>query len=286
MKKFLFTAERKIELEKKAENVSEVKQTEQYSGVLSGLFWKKSKLIRIILLFSLFSCSDQFSERQQFLNELGTEKSASFELLTDSYERFLNTNFPNKSGVVEQSREFVIQLIEDREPFNSDSLNAIQVLTELERTELRKDIFLFFGESYEPTYDVEQFLPVREQVNIDLSEVENDFENLPSSDTIELSEKQKLINLEREDKQEEARKWYTYSNESGLYNYALAKVFESDTSFLSYCEIRYYGLSPALTPELTELELWKNQLPLIVDFYFLAILRRYGKYVIKDPNRR
>ena len=43
MNKFLFSAERKIELKEKSENVIEVKQTEKYSGILSGLFWKKLK---------------------------------------------------------------------------------------------------------------------------------------------------------------------------------------------------------------------------------------------------
>ena len=41
MNKFLFSAERKIELKEKSENVIEIKQTEKYSGILSGLFWKK-----------------------------------------------------------------------------------------------------------------------------------------------------------------------------------------------------------------------------------------------------
>jgi hypothetical protein len=250
------------------------------------------KLIRTIFLISLFNFSSQLSERQRFLNELGTEKSESFKLLNDSYELFLKTNFPNKSGLGEQSREFIIRIIEDREPFIFDSLIAIQVITEFERTGLRKDISLFYGESYKPTYDVEQFLPVREQSsNVNLSEVDDDFEDLIPLDTIELSEEQKLINLERERELEEARKWYTYPNKNGLYNYALAKTFKSDTSFLVYCELRHYGLAPALTTKYSELpehelKRWKNQVPLMVDYYFHAILGRYGKYVIQAPNKR
>lgn len=247
------------------------------------------KVFRTIIFLSLFSCSGQPSERQQFLNELGNEKSESFEFLTDSYELFLKINYPNISRVGEQSREFMIQIIEDHEPFIFDSLNAIQVLTELERTGLRKDIYLYYGEIYKPTYDVEQFLPIVEPSNVDFSEVDDDFVDLLPLDSIEISKEQKQINLERERELIEERKWYTFPNENGLYNYALSKTFKSDTSFVTYCEVRYHGLSPDLTTALSEiseheLELWQNQLPLMVDFYFHTILGKYGKYVMEAPT--
>jgi hypothetical protein len=244
------------------------------------------KFIQALLILLLFSCTEKSSEQQQFFSKLDTEKAESFKILTNNYKKFLDENFPTKSGIGEQSREFIKRMLEHQVPLSFDSLNAIRVIIKLEQTRLRKDIFLYSDESYKSTYNVEQFLPERGQNNIDLGQVDENFEDIFPIDSITISEEQKRINLKRERELEETRKWYTAPNENGLYNYALAKAFKSDTSFLAYCELRQSGLSPSLTTEYAELpeaelELWKNQIPLIVDFYFHGILWRYGKYIKK-----
>ncbi|WMN06907.1 hypothetical protein QYS48_34205 [Marivirga arenosa] len=240
------------------------------------------KFIQILLILLLFSCSQNHSEQQEFFSELGTEKTESFKTLTKNYKTFLDENFPSKSGIGEQSREFIKRMLERKEPLSFDSVNAILVLREFERSGLRKDIFLYIDESYNKAYNVEHFLPERGQKNIDLGPINENFEELFPIDSIKISKTQKQISQKRERELERNR--YIIPNENGLYNYALAKAFKSDTSLLAYCELRQSGLSPALTTEYAELpeaelKLWKNQIPLIVDFYYREMLWRYGKYI-------
>ena len=242
------------------------------------------RFIQALLIFLLLGCSEKSTEKQQFFIELGTEKAESFKIFTTGYIKFLDENFSNKSGLGEKSREFIKQMLNQDVSFSFDSLNSVRVLMELERTGLRKDIFLYDNESYQLTYNVKQFISERRQNKIDLGEVDENFEDIFPIDSIELSKEQRQINLRREQELEEARKWRTYPNENGLYNYALAKAFQSDTSFLVYIETRQQGLSPSLTNQYAELpedelELWKNQIPLLVDFYLHGILWKYGRYI-------
>jgi hypothetical protein len=241
------------------------------------------RLIQALLVLLLFCCSEK-SSKQRFLTEIGPEKAESFKILTTSYIKFLDENFPNKSGLGEKSREFIKKMLNQDVSFSFDSLNSVLVLMELERTGLRKDIFLYDNESYQSTYNVKQLLPERRQNKVDLDEVDENFEDIFPIDSIELSKEQRQINLKREQELEEARKWRTYPNENGLYNYALAKAFQSDSSFLVYIELRHNGFSPSLTTKYAELPedelaLWKNQMPLLVDFYLHGILWKYGRYI-------
>ncbi|MBR08791.1 MAG: hypothetical protein CMP48_14080 [Rickettsiales bacterium] len=250
------------------------------------------RIIRTIFLLTLLNLANPSFGQQKFLNELGTEKAESFIKLVNSYEQFLQLNYPTIEGKGERTRAFMLQLIEGQDPFKYDSLNAVQIINELEQSGLRKDIFLYVGEVYEPPYNIEQFFPDRE-VQVDTSEIDDDFggdgfDEYLESITNELTEEQKRINEERDRKREENRIWQLENTADGLYHYALLK---SDTSLSVYCEIRYYGLTPAITQTLLdfptdELEDWRVQLPFVVDYYFGNILFRYRRHIKQATNKR
>ncbi|MEQ8471650.1 MAG: hypothetical protein RIC35_10705 [Marinoscillum sp.] len=230
--------------------------------------------------------------QQEFLNELGTDKAESFNKLVNSYERFLQLNYPTIEGKGEQTRAFMLQLIQVNRTWKYDSLDAIDIIKDLEQSGFRKDIFLYEGEDYEPTYDVAQFFPETE-VQIDTFEIDDDF-GIDGLDeylqlvTVEPTEEQRKIKEERDLKREENRIRPFENNPNGFYHYALLK---SDTSLSVYCRIRYYRITPAITQTLlgfptNKLEDWRVQLPLVVDYYFGNILFRYGKYMKQATNKQ
>ncbi|MEM8940317.1 MAG: hypothetical protein AAGC64_13335 [Bacteroidota bacterium] len=238
------------------------------------------RITRIHFFLTLLNLANLSFGQQEFLNELGPEKTESFEELVNSYERFLQLNYPTIEGKGERTRAFMQQLIDNKEPFKFDSLDAIQIISELDRTGLRKDIFLYEGETYEPTYEIERFFPEIE-VKPDTSEIDDDFndENIDYSkiDTsswetflakylAQLPPEERRREEEREKKRIERKKWSSNPNPNSLYHYALLK---SDTSFIAYCWLRYDGLTPAISQTLLdlladELEHWKTQMVFVL----------------------
>lgn len=240
--------------------------------------------------------------QQEFLNELGTEKAESFNKLVNSYERFLQLNYPAIEGKGEQTRAFMLQLIQEDMPLKYDSLDAIGIITELEQSGLRKDIFLFEGEVYKLTYDIEQFFPETE-IEIDTSEIDDDFgdprfdyskidtsswEVFHARYLAQLPPDERKREEEREKKRIERRKWSPNPNPRSLYHYSLLR---SDTLFVAYCLLRYDGLTPAITQTLLDfptddLENWQPQIVFVVDYYFGSILFRYRRYMKQATNNR
>ena len=158
-------------------------------------------------------------------------------------------------------------------------------MQELEESGLRKDIYLYQTENYEKEYSIEQFLPSRASSTIDLGVLDDDFEELATSGTKELTNEQKLLNKKRKEERDNFIKTRPYTNQNGLFLFALSKAMKADSSFTGYCESKYFGFdfSPTLIAHgyldsLTEAEYseWKNKIPLVIDFYLFHLLVKYG----------
>lgn len=121
------------------------------------------RIIRTLILLTLFAGTNASYGQQEFLTELGPEKAESFQKLMDSYRSFLNTNFPSTSNLGEQTRKFMMGMVNEK-PLTYDSLDAIRVINSLEQSGLRKEICLYSGEIYDSTYNLRQFL-TEEYVN-------------------------------------------------------------------------------------------------------------------------
>lgn len=243
--------------------------------------------ITLLLFFiTLFGCSGRQTEQGLFYEELGSKKGRSFKLLIDSYEQFLESNYPDNKSLGERTTEFLNQILKDSLALTFDSINAVRLLAELEKSGLRQDIYLYQTENYDQVYDIDQFLPEQEPSEIELSEVDDDFEDIFPIDTFELSEEQKLLNQKREEELYEYIRTRPYPNENGLFLYSLSKSLQADTNFIAYCQLKRMGLdfSPALLASgylnnltETDYERWENKIPLAVDIYLFKLLVRFGK---------
>lgn len=245
--------------------------------------------MRNALIFSLlliFGCSSKQTEQEIFYKELGPKKAKSFKLLMESYEHFLTLNFPQKTSVGARTSELLNQILKDSLNLTFDSLNAVRLLAEIEYSGLRQDIYLYQTEDYKSVYDMGQYLPEPEPGTIDLSEIEDDFEDIFPIDTIKLSEKQKLLNQKKEEELQEYIRTRPYPNENGLFLYSLSKSLNADKNVIAYCQLKRQGLdvSPAILADgylnnLTEqdYESWQNMIPLAVDIYLFELLVKFGK---------
>ncbi len=249
----------------------------------------KLRIIRTFFFLTLLTSANFSFGQQEFLDELGTEKAESFRELMASYQNFLNTNFPNASSLGEQTRKFMMNMVND-EPLNYDSLEAINLITSLEKSGLRKEIYLYADESYDSAYNLRQFLTAEQADEIDEIIALNNREiDVPDSlkwkvffqkHLESLPPEQRKKEEEMEARRNEGRKWASTTNPKSLYHYALLKT---DTSFYTYCLIRI-ELFPAITEALTELsndelETWNVQILFMVDYYLGNILFRYRRYM-------
>lgn len=209
----------------------------------------------------------------------------------DSYRNFLKINFPTTSGLGEQTQEFMMRMLNE-EPLSYDSLDAINVITSLEQSGLRKEIYLYSDESYDSTYNLRQFLTEETANKIDENIALNNREMITNDslkrkwdaifqehfDQLPPDQKQKQEAMEM--RRKERRQWRATPTPKGLFHFALLKA---DTSFSAYCLLRSMKISPAITPALTELttselESWNVQIIFMIDYYLKNILFRYRRH--------
>ncbi len=244
---------------------------------------KLVQLISIFLLILIGGCKSQRTEREIFINELGTKKTEALNALSDSFENFLLVNYPKQLTLGGRTREFLTDIQNNRPLEEFNQLNLKAVLEQLENSGLRKDIYIYGSEieSYTNDYQIEQYLPKNEVTQIDISEINENFEEM--TETIELSDEQILANDEMEKRNIEYAKRRPNTNTKGLFLYALAKSMQADTAYLKYVDFKTTGLDiipPILaTNYLThmsdeEMEKWHNRLPLIIDIYYFNLLQR------------
>ena len=256
------------------------------------------RITRTFILLVFLSQANWTFCQQAFLNELGIEKAQSFQNLIDSYRNFLDLNYSNTATLGEQTRKFMMQMV-NGETITYDSLDALNLIRDLEESGLRQDIYLYSNETYEPTYNLRQFLSEEQADEIDdvialtnrefivNDSLKHNWDSIFQVRFSQLPPEKRRIHQELERKQEERIRWTTDTNPKGLYHYALLKT---DTSFYSYCLIRT-ELLPGITPALTELstqelEAWNIQILFMVDYYLTNILFQYRRYMVKDVNRR
>jgi hypothetical protein len=57
---------------------------------------ERMRITLLLFLITLLGCSGMQTEQGIFYEELGSKKASSFKLLIDSYEQFLEYNYPDK----------------------------------------------------------------------------------------------------------------------------------------------------------------------------------------------
>lgn len=248
------------------------------------------RIMRTIFFLIFLNWANLSFCQQEFMNELGTNRAESFNKLMASYKSFLNTNFPETSGLGKQTRKFMMQMVNEK-ALSYDSLGAIDLIASLEQSGLRREICLYIGEIYDSANNIRQFVTneVAEEIEQSIALINQE---VSATDSIEMASsylryleglpsEQRKREEEMELKRQDRREWGCNPNPKGLYHYSLLKT---DTSFTAYCRLRSMGISPAITPAITELtdnelESWNIQIIFMVDFYLENLLFRFRRHM-------
>ena len=258
----------------------------------------KIRLVILLLSCCFWSveCLGQTAEQKVFEEELGPIKVEALNALTDSYRKFLYDNYPDQPTLRDRLEHFLRDMLEMKKELNFDQANIKEVIHQMEKSGLRRDIFIYSSEieSY-PEYPIEKFLPkdeVHDSMKVDLGEISEDFDDVfYTKTTVKLTEEEQRAYRKRVEKQKEIQALIARSprfNTDGLYVYALAKALQNDP-FIQDVEIMHDigEISLSLMAEgylnhLSEayLDTWYFLLPLIIDYYHSLL----GKYVVSPDG--
>lgn len=242
----------------------------------------------IILIFGFFNCKSQQTEYKVFLNELGTQKEQAYKYLAKSFEQFLKLNYPKEQSLGEQTRAYLLDVqtaVYQGVPtkYRYDSLSSVALLQDLEKSGLRKDLFIYGFEINDyPGYDIEQFLDEEDWPISDSIEVDTNFEDIIK---VELTDEE-ILSLKKKDSiMLDNYKFKPQVNQNGLFLYALAKSMKADASFIGYVELKTYGMMSSLSNlsdgylknySDKDLEVWYRQLTLIIEIFYYELLHEYA----------
>lgn len=208
------------------------------------------------IVFALSSCNQNAESDaiNDFDESLGKEKAEALNLALNSFETFLEVNYPDQESQSQRIKLFLEQLETDYEIDSSwvfaTSENK-EIMEAWENSGLRKEVWLYGyeEEGYIPKYDIHELLPPddfytpNESDSIqDIGELEIDLIEDSLLPITEL-DKYELDIIEREEKM---RNWL-FSNSEGDFLYALAKYGADDKLVNGYVEIHIQmSISPGI----------------------------------------
>lgn len=214
------------------------------------------KLIYIITigLFAI-SCSTWSQEKNSNLKDfndfLGRDKMIALNSAVESFDLFLKTNYPDSDNQSKRTRAFLEFLHENSEPdstWNLPTKTNQKIVSDFETSGLRKEIWLYGYEEYEPKYDIYEILPPDEQDTSNIQDLgEIDFE-LIEEEIIPLPNIDSVERAKREKEMEERIKNSLHFNDYGQYLYALTKYTLKDTTIQDYVYVKILpgDISPVL----------------------------------------
>jgi hypothetical protein len=222
------------------------------------------KLTYIIIIGLIaISCStwsqEKDSDLKAFNDFLGQDKTTALNAAVKSFDHFLKTNYSDFDNQTKRTKAFLEYLQENFEPdstWNLPTKRNQKIIFDFEASELRKEIWIYDYEEYEPKYDIYKILPPEEQdtTNIqDLGEldlddlIEEEIIPILNIDSAEIARREKEI-ARREKETEERIRNSLHFNNYGQYLYALAKYNVNDTTIQEYVDAKVVGgdFSPVL----------------------------------------
>lgn len=222
-----------------------------------GVHFKRTMKPIHIIIFGLlaFSCSSWSKEKNNdlkgFNDFLGKEKASALNSAVESFDQFLRTNysdFDNQSKRTKAFLEYVQANFELDSTWNLPTKRIQKIISDFETSGLRKEIWVYGYEDYQPQYDIYEILHPEEKdtSNIqDLGELDLDFieeEIIPLSniDSAEIARHEKEM--------EERIKNSLHFNNYGQFLYALAKHTLKDTTIQEYVNVKIIAgdISPVL----------------------------------------
>ena len=187
--------------------------------------------------------SDNESGLQEFNNFLGTEKSNALDQMVKSFDNFLQINYPDKKTQGKRTRAFLEQLATNYSPdtnWTFDTEKNIEILRQLEVSGMRREIWLYGYEDFEPKYNIHSLFVDNEDDTIaeygilDIDLEEEELIPLTKRDSAQQSEFEERIR-KREEELQQKRDSALWLNMWGQFLYGLAK-YSKDTIITDYVE--------------------------------------------------
>ena len=178
---------------------------------------------------------------KSFNSLLGKEKSYAMNQAIVSFEHFLNVNYPESNTQSDRIKSFLEQLSNDYQSESDVSLiyettNNMRIINLWEKSGLRKEIWTYGYENYEPTHNIEDLLIKQKKDSITtlgeafLTQEEDESWNIDVDS----------LDIIKEQKEMEKRMQNTlHANSSGDFLYGLAKYSPNDKIIQDYVDAKF-----------------------------------------------
>jgi hypothetical protein len=208
--------------------------------------------IGLLVISSSTWGQEQNNNLKDFNDFLGQEKATALNSAVESFDQFLMANYPDLDNQSNRTREFLEYIQKNFDPDSTWNLlnNRNQkIISDFESSGLRKEIWLYGYEEYEPQYDIYEILPPEEEDTSNIQVIDaRDLENIFGDETISISNIDSAEIVRQEKEMEERMRNSLHFNSYGQYFYALAKFNLNDTSIQYYVEVKILmaDISPVL----------------------------------------
>jgi len=225
---------------------------------LSWRAFKETMKLTYIIAIGLLaiSCSSWSQEKNSDLKDfndfLGQDKATALNSAVESFDQFLKTNYSELDNQSKRTKAFLEYLQKNFEPdsrWNLPTKRNQRIISDFETSELRKEIWIYGYEEYEPEYDIYKILLHEEQDTSNIQDLgELAFDDLFEEEIIPISNIDSTEIARREKEMEERIRNSLHFNNYGQYLYALTKFNVSDTTIQEYVDAKIVAgdISPVL----------------------------------------
>lgn len=250
---------------------------------------KNTICILLLLLWGfLTNCQKSpKSDIKNFNDFLGKEKAKAFNEAIKSFDKFLETNFPNQDNQSDKTKKFLKQFLNSDSPDSSwifRTKRNKKILEQLESSGLRKEIWIYGKENYDEKYNIYDLInPFKNDSSQSLGKVEIIEDEIipiprPAIDSTELAR------LEKE--RDEQYNNLLMTNEKGEILYGLAKFANNDSIVQKYVEVKLIAgdISPSLVASafLSQIKDFEN--PFIKRMIFVELYYWIMKWDVEKNN--
>lgn len=205
----------------------------------------------VLIGSSVFGQNTTKNDIQGFNKFLGKEKANVLNAAVESFEQFLKKNYSEFDSQSMRTEAYLRQIENN---FESDSSWIFstsrnkKIIEDFETSGLRKEIWVYGYEDYEPKYDIYDLLTpgetdttiTHDTVELDLDLIEEEIIPLSNIDSVEIAKRKKEM--------EEKRRNSLHFNTHGEFLFALTKYTSGDTFMQEYADMKAYdgNISPVI----------------------------------------
>ena len=229
------------------------------------------------------------SDIENFNEFLGKEKATALNEAIESFDNFLETNFPKQDNQSDRTKEFLKQFLNSDSPDSSwifTTNRNKRIIEQLESSGLRKEIWIYGNENYDEKYNIHDLInPFENDSSQSLGKAEIIEDEIipiqrPEIDSTELAR----IEKERDEQYNNL----LMTNEKGEFLYGLAKFANNDSIVHEYVEVKLIAgdISPSLVASafLSQIKDFEN--PFIKRMIFVELYYWMMKWNIEINEKK